>query len=157
MSGFLEPDPQHMPLGRLVALTGQRLSRHWQQAVAEHTPLSRTALTALTAIAEHHGLTHSDVARHCWVRPGTLTPVVDALEADCLLSRRRDDSDRRAVRLHITDAGREALRQAWRGISSEFREITPPTTPAEEAVIRQYLLSILTGLDAKEGSSGFCG
>ncbi|GAA2820001.1 MarR family transcriptional regulator [Saccharopolyspora taberi] len=157
MSGLLDPDPRRMPLGRLVALTGHRLNRRWQQAVAEHTPLSRTALTALTALAEHHGLTHREVAQHCWVRPATLTPVVDGLEADGLLSRRRDASDRRAVRLHITDAGREALRQAWRGISSEFREITPATTPAEEAVIRRYLLSVLNGLDAKEGGSGSCG
>ncbi|EQD88046.1 MarR family winged helix-turn-helix transcriptional regulator [Saccharopolyspora erythraea] len=163
MAGLLEPDPERMPLGRLVALTGQRLGRHWHQAVTAHTQLSGTALAALTALAEHDGLTHRDVARHCWVRPATLTPVVDALAADGLLSRKRDLSDRRAVRLCITAAGRQALREALEGVGARFRAIAPPTTPEEEAVIRAYLLTILDGLDAveateaREGSSDVCG
>jgi DNA-binding MarR family transcriptional regulator len=151
MSGFLEREPERMPLGRLIALTGHRLSEHWQQAVADHTDLSRTALMALTAIEAEGRLTHREVAKHCWVRPPTLTPVVDALEANGLLSRQRDTTDRRVVRLRITATGQDALREAWRGIGAQFEGIIPQRQPEEEAAIRNYLLEVLRGLDGKEG------
>ncbi|WP_246868972.1 MarR family winged helix-turn-helix transcriptional regulator [Saccharopolyspora sp. ASAGF58] len=151
MPGFLERDPQRMPLNRLVGLTGRRLSHYWEQAVARSTDLSQTALLALTAIDERDGRTHREVAESCWVRPATLTPVIDALESDGLLTRQRDTADRRVVRLRITPAGRAALGEAWRGVRAEFRRIDPGTSPAAEALIRKYLLAILSGLNEREG------
>lgn len=150
MSGFSEGDPSRMPLGRLVALTGQRLTRHWERAVGRRTDLSRTALIALTAIGEHGGLTHRAVAEHCCVTPATLTPVADALEAGGLLRRSRDTNDRRAVHLRLTEDGERALHTAWRDIGAELSETVPRATPDDEAVIRRYLLTVLRELDGKE-------
>ncbi|MBB5154127.1 MarR family winged helix-turn-helix transcriptional regulator [Saccharopolyspora phatthalungensis] len=157
MPGFLEQDPQRMPLSRLVGLTGRRLSHYWEQAVARSTDLSRTAMIALTAIDEQDGQTHREVAQRCWVRPATLTPVIDALESDKLLTRQRDTTDRRVVRLRITPAGRAALKAAWQGVREEFRRIEPDASPAEEALIRKYLLAVLSGLNEKEGGCDHCG
>ncbi|MEV0698438.1 MarR family winged helix-turn-helix transcriptional regulator [Saccharopolyspora sp. NPDC050389] len=157
MPGFLEQDPQRMPLTRLVGLAGQRLAHYWEQAVAQSTDLSKTALIALTTIDEQDEPTHRDVAQRCWVRPATLTPVIDALEADGLLTRRRDTTDRRVVRLRITPAGQAALDVAWRGVSAEFRRIQPEIDPAEAAVIRKYLLAILSELNEREGGCDHSG
>ncbi|PKW13642.1 MarR family winged helix-turn-helix transcriptional regulator [Saccharopolyspora spinosa] len=157
MPGFLERDPQRMPLNWLVGLTGRRLSQYWEQAVARSTALSQTALLALTAIDEREGRTHREVAESCWVRPATLTPVIDALEADGLLTRQRDTVDRRVVRLRITSVGRAALGDAWRGVRAEFRRIDPGASPAEEALIRKYLLTILSGLNEREGGCDHSG
>ncbi|GAA0509219.1 MarR family winged helix-turn-helix transcriptional regulator [Saccharopolyspora thermophila] len=151
MAGFLERDPRRMPLTGLVALVGRRLTQHWERAVARSTDLSRTALIALTAVDEQDGRTHREVAQHCWVRPATLTPVIDALEADGLLTRQRDTADRRVVRLRITPAGRAALHSAWQGVGAEFHRIEPEINPAEADVIRKYLLAVLSGLDEEEG------
>ncbi|MGP4018434.1 MarR family winged helix-turn-helix transcriptional regulator [Saccharopolyspora sp. 5N708] len=157
MPGFLEQDPQRMPLSRLVGLAGRRLSHHWEQAVARSTDLSQTAMIALTAVDEQDGRTHREVAQRCWVRPATLTPVIDALESDGLLTRQRDTVDRRVVRLCITPAGREALNTAWQGVRAEFRRIEPDTSPEQEALVRQYLLALLSGLNEKEGGCGQSG
>lgn len=156
MSGFLERDAQHMPLGRLVALTGQCLSRHWQRSIAERTPFSHTALVALNAIAEGDGITHREVAEQCWIQPATLTPVVDALEFDGLLSRQRDTVDRRVVRLHITPEGTESLRQARQEIGAEFRDIVPDVAAEDDSLIRKYLLTILNGLNEREDRRDAC-
>ncbi|MEV0082315.1 MarR family winged helix-turn-helix transcriptional regulator [Saccharopolyspora sp. NPDC050642] len=155
--GFLEQDPQRMPLTRLVGLAGRRLAHHWERAVAQSTDLSKTALMALTTIDEQDDPTHREVAQRCWVRPATLTPVIDALESDGLLTRRRDTADRRVVRLRITPAGRAALDAAWRGVSAEFRRIEPRTDPAEAAVVRKYLLAILGELSEEEGGCDHSG
>jgi DNA-binding MarR family transcriptional regulator len=155
--GFLEQDPQRMPLSRLVGLTGRRLTHYWEQAVARSTDLSRTAMIALTVIDQQDGQTHREVARRCWVRPATLTPVIDALESDGLLTRQRDTTDRRVVRLRITAAGRAALDAAWQGVRAEFRRIEPDTSPEDEAVIRKYLLAVLSGLNEKEGGCDHSG
>lgn len=148
VSGFLDDDPARMPLGRLVSVTGQRLGRHWQRTVAVRTELSSTALVVLAALAEKGELTHREVAAHCWVRPATLTPIVDELAADGLLSRERDRTDRRVVRLAITGSGLEALAEAWQEVGAEFSGIVPGVPAEQEAVIREFLLGILRGLDA---------
>ena len=157
MGSFFERDPQHMPLGRLIALTGKKLAQHWEQVVAEHTELSRTALMALTAVAEEGELTHREVAEHCWIKPATLTPVIDALEREGLLSRQRDAADRRNVRLHITGDGKDALRESWGRVGAALREVVPEADPGEEAVSRNYLLTILGGINVKEGNRDTCG
>lgn len=153
MSEFLERDPERMRLGRLIALTGQRLTRYWQYAVATRTDLSRTALVTLAAVAENGELTHREAARHCCVTPATLTPVVDALEADGLLLRRRDEADRRVVHLTITEDGSAALRRAREDIGAELAAVVPPADPDDDAVIRKYLIAVLDRLDAERGST----
>jgi DNA-binding MarR family transcriptional regulator len=146
-----------MPLSRLVGLTGRRLTHYWEQTVAQSTDLSRTAMIALTAIDQQDGQTHREVATRCWVRPATLTPVIDVLESDGLLTRQRDMTDRRVVRLRITAAGRAALNAAWQGVRAEFRRIEPDTSPEDKAVIRKYLLAVLSGLNEKEGGCDHSG
>jgi DNA-binding MarR family transcriptional regulator len=43
------------------------------------------------------------------VRPPSMTRIVDALEADRLVERRVDESDRRSSRVSLTAAGRREL------------------------------------------------
>ncbi len=152
MAEFLESDPERMHLGRLVALTGQRLTRHWQHAVATRTDLSRTALIALSVMADKGEVTHREAARHCCVTPATLTPVVDSLEADGLLRRQRDVTDRRVVHLTITEAGTSTLRKAWDDIGAELATVVPTAEPEHDTVIRRYLIEMLERLDGQRGS-----
>ncbi|KAA5836393.1 MarR family transcriptional regulator [Saccharopolyspora hirsuta] len=146
-----------MPLTRLVGLTGRRLSQHWERAVARSTELSRTALLVLNVLDQQNDQTHREVARRCWVRPATLTPVVDALADGGLVTRRRDPVDRRVVRLRITPRGRAELHSAWQGVRAEFQRIEPDVPAAEAAIVRQYLLAVLSGLGEEEGGCDHCG
>ncbi|RKT84181.1 DNA-binding transcriptional regulator, MarR family [Saccharopolyspora antimicrobica] len=155
--GFAEQDPQRMPLTRLVGLTGRRLSQHWERTVARSTELSRTALLVLNALDHQNDQTHREVARRCWVRPATLTPVVDALAEGGLLTRHRDRNDRRAVRLRITTRGRAELHSAWQAVRAEFQRIEPDVPAAEAAIVRQYLIAVLSGLDEEGGGCDHSG
>ena len=54
----------------------------------------------------------TDLARAADLNPGAMTRLLDKLEARGLLVREADPSDRRALHIHLTDAGREM----WRDI-----------------------------------------
>lgn len=65
-------------------------------------------LIACLATADDGMPTTALAQRMCASGP-TLTGLVDRLEKQGLVTRERDDDDRRLVRLHLTDAGRQAF------------------------------------------------
>src|SRR5690606_40162837 len=54
----------------------------------------------------------TDLARAADLNPGAMTRLLDKLEARGLLVRQADPGDRRALHIHLTDAGRAM----WRDI-----------------------------------------
>ena len=52
----------------------------------------------------------TDLARAADLNPGAMTRLLDKLEARGLLVREADPSDRRALHIHLTDAGRAMWR-----------------------------------------------
>ena len=75
---WIDADPQRMPLGRLLAWTGQSVGAYYRRTVAAHG-LSATGLRALGVLGEGDPLSHRDLAGRLGVTPATLTPVIDAL------------------------------------------------------------------------------
>jgi DNA-binding MarR family transcriptional regulator len=81
-------------------------------------------------LAKGHA-THREIARRCWVRPATLTGIVDALERDGLVARRRSGRDRRQVRLELTDEGRRITGGVGLAIAEWFRPSETERDPEE--------------------------
>ena len=76
----------------------------------------------------------TDLAAMTQLTTGRMTQVVDELEHDGLVQRTADPSDGRAVRVEITDAGRELLMELEATIISALR-----THPARVAAFRDAL------------------
>ena len=134
----------HAPLGRLVSVAGHLVDQHWGRYLAEHHGLTPAGMRVLFILSRLGDTTHRDVAERCFVRPGTLTGVVDTLERDGFVARRRDATDRRTVQLTLTDKGRQHARAL-----TELIEGDPPLTsvdadPAKRAVIREFLIELIT-------------
>ena len=55
----------------------------------------------------------SDLASKLLCSAGNLTTVVDNLERDGLVERRRGEADRRTVTVHLTSAGRELIEELF--------------------------------------------
>ncbi|HEU0239381.1 MAG TPA: MarR family transcriptional regulator [Micromonosporaceae bacterium] len=64
------------------------------------------------AVISHGGVRSARLAERLAVRRPTLTAIADGLVAAGYAARESDPGDRRVVRLHVTEAGREALRRA---------------------------------------------
>jgi len=55
--------------------------------------------------------TAAELARVCELDAGAMTRLLDRIEAKGLCSRERSSQDRRVVKLHLTDEGREAAKE----------------------------------------------
>ncbi|MFY1685231.1 MarR family winged helix-turn-helix transcriptional regulator [Micromonospora sp. WMMD730] len=139
-----------VPLGRLLSVAGHLVDQHWGRYLAEHHGLTPAGMRVLFTLNHLDDATHRDVADRCFVRPATLTGIVDTLERDGFVERRRDEADRRSVRLALTDKGREHIRS----LVDRMRTDTPLTSvdadPARRAVIRDFLIEVITTMSDGE-------
>jgi len=91
-----------------------RITRRLRSASAEATeplglnPHQVRALHVMLRSSEE-GARPTTIAERLHVAPRSATDVIDALVSKGLATRVPDPDDRRAVRIHVTDEGREAL------------------------------------------------
>jgi DNA-binding MarR family transcriptional regulator len=92
--------------GRL-RISATRLARRLRQEA--QTGLSPSQLSALTTVERHGPVTLGALAELEKVAPPSVTRVVAKLEEDGLVTRRRDNDDRRVTRVVVTGKGRNLL------------------------------------------------
>lgn len=134
-----------MPMGWLISIAGHRMADRWRHAV-ERNELGWGATTLLVGLAQEDGLAHREIARRVWLSPATVTTIADGLEAAGLVTRVRDAADRRVVRLHLTEEGRARAHRAGQALAAEFGPLFPAVSPAEQAVVRRYLVALVRNL-----------
>ena len=86
-----------------------RLLRTYADQKARHVGMTRAQWAVLLRLERHEGLKQSDLAEILDIQPITLTRLVDRLCDSGLIERRADPNDRRAKRLHLTQAARPLL------------------------------------------------
>jgi DNA-binding MarR family transcriptional regulator len=137
-----------MPLGRLVVLASKHIATHFQRAIATEGIASTTGWVLLGGLAVDDGVSLSEVATACGVSPATATGVVDTLEREGLVTRVRDDVDRRVVRIAITPEGRRRVEAARRAVIREIGPRMPELSVDEEAVVRKFLYTTIDRMSA---------
>ncbi len=76
---------------------------------ATEAGLTLTQVGVLEAILHKGPLTQRELGRKVLTSAGNMTDVIDKLEARGLVARSRQPGDRRAVRVELTNAGRETI------------------------------------------------
>lgn len=132
------------PLGRLISIAGHVVEQRWGRYLAEHHGLTSAGMRVLMILARIGDSTHREVAERCFVRPATLTGIVDTLERDGFVARQRDPNDRRSVQLSLTDKGREHAQALIQMIHSDRPLTSVDADPAKRAVIREFLAEVIT-------------
>lgn len=132
-----------LDLGLLLPRAGQAVDRVLRRTVAAHD-LTPTALGVLGVLVRGRPVAHRELAAELGVAPGTLTPVVDALERAGQVVRVRDAADRRVVRVSVTTPGRARHAAAFAAVAHVLRDRVPRPPPA----VRDYLHTVLDALDA---------
>jgi DNA-binding MarR family transcriptional regulator len=104
-------------LAARLRLSTARLARLLRQQAG--TGLSPSQTSVLASVGLHGPLTLGRLARIEQVTPPTITRIVARMEEDGLVSRQVDETDRRIVRVRITDEGLRRMehsrqrRDAW--------------------------------------------
>jgi DNA-binding MarR family transcriptional regulator len=107
------PNDEHPPLGFLVVRIAEAVDRAFVAALAD-LGLKPRQLRLLVLVDRASGLNQRELARQLAVDAGNLISVLDWLEAEGLLHRARDESDRRRRLVRLTPKGRRVLADAQR-------------------------------------------
>jgi MarR family transcriptional regulator for hemolysin len=124
----VEPDLERrdeLRIGRMLALAHKAVHEVIDERLAEHGGSLATWLVLHHAVVEPD-LGQSELARRLVIEAPTLVRHLDKLEADGLLERRRDRTDRRVVRIRATDAGARAevrMRETVDGLNAELAAV----------------------------------
>ena len=93
------------PLGRQLATAGRVVQDRFDGGLARHGSSLATWMVRRSA-AREEGLSQRELATRVRVEGPTLVRHLDRMEQDGLVVRRRDERDRRVVRVCLTEAGR---------------------------------------------------
>ena len=94
-----------------LSVAGRLMRVRADAHIAAAGPTAAQGLGLLMRLSEGDGATQIDLARLQRVEAPSMCRMVDRLERDGLVERRPSTSDRRAVHVHLTAAGRAAARE----------------------------------------------
>ncbi|MGK6320439.1 MarR family winged helix-turn-helix transcriptional regulator [Sphingomonas sp. DT-204] len=98
-------------LGFLISDVSRLMRRRFDER-ARSFGATRAQWKTLALVSRHQGINQGGLAELLEVEPITLSRMLDRLEQSGLVERRRDPADRRAWRIHLTDAARPVIDQA---------------------------------------------
>ena len=126
---------------RQFRLVFNTVKTHFQQ-VEKRAGLGGAQVWALSVVRERPGIGVNDLARALDVRQPTASNLVKVLAEQEFIEVRRDERDRRAVRLHIRPAGTSVMRRA----PGPFTGVLPDALAALDPAILDRLEQDLTVL-----------
>lgn len=156
---------QSAPLQRLVGIAGHVSGQRWHRVTSTQHGLTSAGASVLLVLAFGVGrsgfdegtpgrATSGELARRLWIRPATMTGIVDNLERAGLVRRTRDDADRRQVWISVTPAGMERVRELGARLRRAFPMTPTEQDPEKVAIVRQYLIELIELYHDEEGSDG---
>ncbi|MFJ7998398.1 MarR family winged helix-turn-helix transcriptional regulator [Streptomyces sp. NPDC096310] len=142
------PDVDGMLAEQLLRLT-RRLHRIQKQQLEPIgiTPAQARLLRALTLYDTPPRMT--DLAARLEVVPRAVTTLVDSLEASGWVRRAPDATNRRVIRIELTDTGRATLRTLRGARRSAAEDVLAPLTAEQREVLGGLLSTLVDGDSAR--------
>ena len=116
--------------------------------LASRTGLTTSQFIILQIVARDGKVLPSAVAKSAGLTQATVTSLVDKLERNRLVNRRRDTEDRRRIWIEVTTAGRKALAESPDLLQDRFQAAFRQLASWEQAMIIAALERVSTMLDA---------
>lgn len=128
----------------LLSQVGAHTKRRFYDALAP-LGLHPGQYRALEELDRFPGATQQEIADRLCVHRGVMVGLIDDLEHQELVERRRHPTDRRANALHLTAAGRKQLGRARRVAQRLDAEMLRPLEPVEQDRLRALLRRVADG------------
>jgi DNA-binding MarR family transcriptional regulator len=130
----------------IVALVHQ-ISHHGRQMFVQGLAQEKLTLTHWMILedlmANPDGLTMRAIAHNLGLPPSSVTGLVDALEMRDWSLRRNDPSDRRVVRVELTETGIAQVRRVGEHLMRQYRNSMSDMTDAQLTTIQQMYATML--------------
>lgn len=137
-------------------VTFSLLARRWRRLIEAH--LATTGLTDATWVPLVHldatggGLAQKDLAALVGVDGSSLVRVLDILERDGLIERRRDASDGRARLVHLTALGQQRVAKIQRALRTAEQAMLVDLSDADLGVMLGHFNAIARRMAEREGA-----
>ena len=128
-----------------------RLAGSHSASLERATGLPGAQLWALHEVAAANGSTVGELAQRLRMHQTTISNLLKRLEVRALLRRERSPLDRRVVHIHITPAGRRALRRAPGPARGLLPKVLDEMNPAQLRKVHAglaVLVDCMGGFDA---------
>ena len=149
--------PAYASRGELIAevVRELRLQRDTLNAAedsgVERMGMQGTDARCLRALARMQRATAGDLGRALGLTTGSVTPLLDRLESSGLVTRRRDDRDRRRIYVELTAEGRERAEGIWPLLDGALRRLIDGYSGSELILIRDFLRRTRTAVADQAG------
>lgn len=135
----------HAP-GSMVLLT--RLAKVvYRRSTEDLLGLRLRHFVTLSYVNDHDGASQQALAEALCMDANNLVLLLNELEADGHVERRRDPADRRRHLVHITAAGRQALAHGEQAQETVEDDVLAALSPDERATLRDLLARALDRAD----------
>jgi MarR family transcriptional regulator for hemolysin len=104
----------HGEIGRLITLLARIWRRESDQALSDHGLSYATAIPLLVLSRQGDNVRQGVLADELGIEGPSLVRLIDLLQAEGLVERREDPTDRRAKTLHLTKAGEAKVEETNR-------------------------------------------
>jgi DNA-binding MarR family transcriptional regulator len=141
-------DPQNCPyylISRSTLAVTAELKQEFASAGLEG--VRPAYLGVLMGLWRDDGLSAVELARRAGLEPSTMTGLLDRMERDGLLVRRADPADRRAQRIHLTEAGRTVREPTLAAVDRTLARVLEGVSEADLIRIKDTLRRVLTNTD----------
>ena len=145
--------PRETPIGLQLAHTSKLVSRAFSEALAGANGSVPTWLI-LSRLMGEKWRAQLDLARAIGIEGPTLTHHLDALEESGLVVRTRDPGDRRAVRVELTEAGREKHGELAQAVIAFNRRLRSGLDETEIQELRALLAKLERNVGPDEAPAG---
>jgi DNA-binding MarR family transcriptional regulator len=130
---------------------GYSVSMEFKQVLAPFD-LHPREFALLRAVGFQEGLAQQALGDRLQIPRSRMVAIVDELEGRRLLERRPNLTDRRVRELHLTDAGRQLLDQAFQAAVAYEKQISSPLSLKERDQLLDLLERVSAGLGVGPGA-----
>jgi len=140
----MAPPPSfiHAEIGRLVTRLGRIWRRESDQALSDHGLSYATAIPLLVLSRQGENVRQGVLADELGIEGPSLVRLIDLLQAEGLVERREDPTDRRAKTLHLTKAGEAKVEETNRILRRVRASLLKDVAPEDLAITFETLQRI---------------
>ncbi len=111
-------------------------------------------VAVLSLIAMNPGMTQKDLARAVLLKKSALTKLVNEMDGQGLIERRKDCADLRLNALHLTPLGQERLARMRPEMTALQEALLAPLSPGERVMLFELLWRLVGSLEGPFGDEG---
>jgi MarR family transcriptional regulator for hemolysin len=132
----------HGEIGRLITRLGRIWRRESDQALSDHGLSYATAIPLLVLSRQGENVRQGVLADELGIEGPSLVRLIDLLQAEGLVERREDPTDRRAKTLHLTPAGEAKVEETNRVLRRVRASLLKDIAPDDLAITFETLQRI---------------